>query len=306
MNLIILNKAKAIIRERHREAEERYAYELSKIDKNPLYIKADRDIRTNTLAISRALCNDQDTAELECVNIKLISDFNKIKVELGAPESCYFCTKCNDKGSLDNGTNCSCLTQIYYQLSRELSGVIELPHFTFADNQVATLNCVQKDNLTKLYTSMNKFTANFPNTAYNNILLIGQVGVGKSCLLSAVANDIIMRGFSVQYLSAFALSNLFLKYHTSDAKTRHQYLDSLLTADLLIIDDLGTEPILKNITLEYLDCVLDERVRKHTMISTNLSVADLNARYKERIVSRLTNNKTNVIQLNGTDLRIKK
>ena len=306
MNLIILNKAKNVIKERHREAEERYAYELTKINSNPKYIEADRAIRTNTLAISRALCNDQDTAELECVNIKLISDFNKIKVELGAPESCYFCTKCNDKGTLDNGTKCSCLTQVYYNISRELSGVYELPHFSFKDNNIDNIDCSQKHNLSNLYTSMKGFVNNFPNTPFNNILIKGQVGVGKSCLLSAVANDLITRGFSVQYLTAFSLSNLFLKYHTSDAKIRHQYLDSLLTADLLIIDDLGTEPILKNITLEYLDCVLDERIRKHTMISTNLSVTDLTARYRERIVSRLTTNKTYVIPLDGTDLRIKR
>ena len=306
MNLIILNKAKNIIKERHRQAAESYAYEISKIDKNPLYIQADKAVRASTLAISRALCKGQDTADLENINNKLINEFGDIKVKLGAPADCHFCKHCNDKGTLANGTNCSCLTQVYYTISRELSGVNELPKFSFSDNKISGLHCEQQEKLSRLYVSMQNFTNNFPNTSYSNILLIGAVGVGKSCLLSAVANEIIMRGFSVQYLSAFALNNLFLKYHTSDAKTRHQYLDSLLTADLLIIDDLGTEPILKNITLEYLDCVLDERVRKHTMISTNLSVADMTARYRERIVSRLTNNKTNVIQLSGTDLRIKK
>ena len=306
MNLIILNKAKNIIKERHRAAVESYSYELTKINNNPKYIEADRAIRASTLAISKALAVGADTASLEVENSKLVQQFKNVKLQLGAPESCHFCKICEDKGTLDNGTNCSCLTQVYYNISRELSGVYELPHFSFKDNNIDNIDCSQKSKLSNLYTSMKGFVNNFPNTPFNNILITGQVGVGKSCLLSAVANDLITRGFSVQYLTAFSLSNLFLKYHTSDAKIRHQYLDSLLTADLLIIDDLGTEPILKNITLEYLDCVLDERIRKHTMISTNIAIEDLTARYKERIFSRLTTNKTLVIPLTGTDLRIKK
>ncbi len=306
MNISILKKAKNIIQERGRDSVEKYTYEMSKITSNSKYIAADSAVRSNTLAISKALSKSEDTRTLEAENAKLITKLAEVKLSLGVPANCYSCVACEDKGTLANGTNCACLTKVYYELSRQISGIAELPQFTFENNSISNIECVQKESLGMLYNSMQNYSEKFPNTSVKNILLTGQVGVGKSCLLSATANDLILRGFSVQYLTAFSLNNLFLKYHTSDAKIRHQYLDSLLTCDLLIIDDLGTEPILKNITLEYLHCVLDERVRKHTMISTNLSINEILIRYRERIASRLTNKYTKIIQLNGTDLRIKK
>ena len=59
--------------------------------------------------------------------------------------------------------------------------------------------------------------------------------------------------------------------------------------DLLIIDDLGTEPMLQNITIEQLFNLLNERqmAGRHTVISTNLAMSELQERYTERVTSRL-------------------
>ena len=55
------------------------------------------------------------------------------------------------------------------------------------------------------------------------------------------------------------MNNLFLSYHTSFGAEKSSYLDTVLDPDVLVIDDLGTEPILKNVTLEYLYLILSER-----------------------------------------------
>ena len=79
-----------------------------------------------------------------------------------------------------------------------------------------------------------------------------------------------------------------------------------LDCDLLAIDDLGTEAIYKNVTLEYLYMVINERqiAGKHTLITSNLSVNRLAERYGERIASRILDKKTcYAAEFSGKDIR---
>jgi len=76
---------------------------------------------------------------------------------------------------------------------------------------------------------------------------------------------------------------------------------------VLLIDDLGTEPILKNVTKEYLYNLINIRQinNRATMISTNLSLDNILNRYDERIFSRLANKSlSTTIQLLSRDKRI--
>ena len=81
---------------------------------------------------------------------------------------------------------------------------------------------------------------------------------------------------------------------------------SLIDAPLLLIDDLGTEPMMRNITVEYLFTLLNERAlnKRHTVIATNLTPPLLKERYGERIMSRLSDTKAwDHCRLMGKDLR---
>ena len=103
---------------------------------------------------------------------------------------------------------------------------------------------------------------------------------------------------------------MFLSYHTTNGnEQKNAYLNALIDPDCLIIDDLGTEPMLKNVTKEYLYLILSERSRddKMTIITTNLTPNELLARYNERIFSRLFNKREGfAAQISGTDLRLSK
>ena len=75
---------------------------------------------------------------------------------------------------------------------------------------------------------------------------------------------------------------------------------------VLMLDDLGSEPLMQNITVEQLFHLINERQRKglSTVISTNLTLPELKERYTERIVSRLNDpGNCEVIILEGRDLR---
>ena len=58
--------------------------------------------------------------------------------------------------------------------------------------------------------------------------------------------------------------------------------------ELLLIDDLGTEPLMNNVTVTQLFNLLNERqmAGRHTVISTHLAMSELQERYTERISSR--------------------
>ena len=66
-------------------------------------------------------------------------------------------------------------------------------------------------------------------------------------------------------------------------------LRPLMEAELLLIDDLGTEPLMNNVTVTQLFNLLNERQMsgRHTVLSTNLSMNELQERYTERVTSRL-------------------
>ena len=133
-------------------------------------------------------------------------------------------------------------------------------------------------------------------------------GVGKTYLASCLANEMLKKEYSVCFVSAFALNESLQKYHTTFDGSKSLWLDPFIDADILIIDDLGTEPMIKNVTENYLYLILSERERfsRPVIITTNLKPADINSRYDERIYSRLCNKKNaQLFRIEGDDLRIK-
>ena len=100
-----------------------------------------------------------------------------------------------------------------------------------------------------------------------------------------------------------------MKYHTAPVSDKAFYISLLTGCDLLVIDDLGSEPIYKNVTDEYILMILSERLSNGMpyIVTTNLTQTQLLERYGDRIVSRLNDKHSGVrIEINGEDLRRKK
>lgn len=219
------------------------------------------------------------------------------------------CPICNDTGN-DNGKVCKCVWDKYLQNLKDECNLDERAKFSFED---CNLNLVsdetQKTELSKLYTLMQKYAERYPNVKNNTIVFSGNVGTGKTCIASATIRGIVEKGYCAKILSAYEFISLMLKVHTSPIAERNALLDDVLTADVLFIDDLGTEPMLRNVTVEYLLLVIEERQNSNrtTIITTNLDEGDLINRYGERVYSRL-HHKQNAVQfsLHGKDLRLTK
>ena len=84
-------------------------------------------------------------------------------------------------------------------------------------------------------------------------------------------------------------------------------LNACVEAECLFIDDLGSEPMIANVTTEQLYDLLNKRLQaeRSTVISTNLDSTMLKKRYGERILSRLTDVRNSLHwSFRGKDLRL--
>ena len=122
------------------------------------------------------------------------------------------------------------------------------------------------------------------------------------CICSAVDK----LGFNTLFLSAYELNSVLLKYHTAPIGEKELYAQLLCDCDLLVIDDLGSEPVYKNVTEEYLLMIINRRATNEfpTIITTNLTQEQLLDRYGDRTLSRINDKRRGIfLELKGEDLR---
>lgn len=275
---------------------------------NPSFKQLDTNIVSLNIAIAKAEVNNQDSKEYKKLLTKFINDRTKLLKSIGMKDSDlipqYFCNKCNDTGFYKDNY-CDCVKKIVNDEYSKLNNCTIDSNQTFEKSNYNILG----DDAKIVYKKMQDWCDKFPNTKIKNIVLQGGTGLGKTYLVNAVCNKLISKQFLIQYFTAFGLNNLFLKYHTSFDVDRQNILDNILECDLLVIDDLGSENIFKNVTIEYLYLVLNERSIKNlsTIITSNLSPNAILDRYGERIFSRIINKQNSrLLKITGTDIRLKK
>ncbi len=128
---------------------------------------------------------------------------------------------------------------------------------------------------------------------------------------NCIAKELLESGKTVLYQTAPVLLENVIDYKMNKQKNTSSYLyDSILTVDLLIIDDLGTES-LNSMKLSELFTILNTRILNlnhkltKTIISTNLNIKDIFNTYEERIGSRIAGY-YDIYYFFGDDLRFKK
>lgn len=310
INSEILNSLKAELKAKRNAAIEKAEANKNIALANRDYVTVLNSIGTINFEIAKAKYNNTDFSSLEEQlkelteqKVKLLKQM-KLKAEDLKPK--FTCKKCEDTGVCNNKV-CTCLYRQYTEKLKEICGNKLDPTLNF-DAYDEALHGKGSD-IALACDLLKQFVNKYPTVTYNNILLSGQVGIGKTFLTQAVANALIEKGVFTLFVSSYTLNQNFLKFHTSKDKENNVTLSTFFECDLLIIDDLGTEPIYKNVTLEYLILLLNERIQsgKLTIISTNLTIEGIMNTYGERIFSRLIDKRhTLALNLKGEDLRIKR
>lgn len=229
---------------------------------------------------------------------------NALGHTLAELEPRYACAKCKDTGYVD-GKECSCFKALVYENLRAGCADLLTDISSFADIPTDALSEQDKPAHLKLYAILDKFHREFPDNRTKILGINGPVGTGKSYALCVLANALMKRGFSVLYLNAAEMNSLFLRYHLASLDAKKAIWDPLIDVDLLILDDLGAEQCLKNVTVNYLYSLLTERHGKAIAFTTNLSEAQLLDKYGERVFSRLSDKSVRfMMTLGGKDLRL--
>lgn len=219
----------------------------------------------------------------------------------------YTCKDCQDTGYI-SGSKCHCFRQIGISVLYANSNIEK--YLKSVDFSMISDKYYEGDELVAFNDTYRKainFVENF-DTDFKNLLIYGTVGSGKSLMSACIAKSLIEKEHSVLYFSAAALFDLFSKYsfdYSSKQDLYSSYAD-LFECDLLVIDDLGTEMSNNQFTFSALFTCLNERLlnKKSTIISTNLSPADIAEKYTERVYSRIVEKYT-FCKLSGPDIRFK-
>ena len=222
-------------------------------------------------------------------------------------EPVFSCPDCRDTGYIGR-EKCHCLKQAEISLLYEQSGIEDMltqNNFNLLSYEYYTGEALALFRYA--VETCQSFIKNF-NSDYRNLFFYGTVGTGKSFLSGCVAKELIDQGRSVIYFGAAGLFDLLssVSFDSKNREERQNTYSDLYRCDLLIIDDLGTE-LTNQFTASQLFSLLNERNlgKKSTLISTNLSLAELRDRYSDRIFSRITSN-FEVCRLAGEDIRMYK
>lgn len=221
----------------------------------------------------------------------------------------FFCTICQDTGRAD-GLTCSCYEELIKKLRREainqefplaLSGFDSFSLSRYSALPDAELGTSPQELMGEVLAYCKSYAEAF-DTRCKSLFLMGDAGLGKTHLALAIAGSALDKGFDVVYVSAQDAFSRIEKEHFSGGS---MLLSAMLEADLLIVDDLGTE-FITPFVLSTLYQLVNTRMGRHlpTVYTTNIVTQQLLiTRYTEKVASRLLGS-CEILQFFGKDIRL--
>ena len=206
----------------------------------------------------------------------------------------FRCRLCEDTG-IYKDKECKCMKKRRIEKMYTLSNIHENmkeQNFEKFDSSLFSkepiLNGVsQYDRILEISDTCREGIAGMEKTPFY-ALFMGGVGLGKTFLCSCLAKFAMEMGYSVVYATAYDIADVLVKVKFNRATGEdYETLDLINSCDLLIVDDLGTEGI-NSATNTEIFTVINNRLlnKKSLIISTNLSLKDINRIYGERVFSR--------------------
>lgn len=236
----------------------------------------------------------------------------------------YDCDICKDTGYVfENGKSlmCNCLKQKIYNLEYNQKNINNINNQTFdnfninlfsdkADEKKYNSSISPRENISDIKKAANDFILNFENSDTKNLIFSGGTGLGKTFLSNCIVNELLNQGKTVMYQTAPVMLENLISDLFAKPENQTGISNNLLTVDLLVIDDLGTETM-NSMKFTELYKIINTRLLNQngkslkTIISTNLDLKGLFNTYDERLVSRFIGY-YDIYRFYGDDIRLKK
>lgn len=311
-------------KERQAAAEERKRLLYAR---KPELVDIDRQLRGAILdIITSSLKKGSDPAPA----LRVIRDRNmelqlrqaQLLQDLGYPPDALddvpACKKCSDTGWM--GTRmCDCLKALCAQEQvRELTSLLDLGEQSFdafslewySDLPWPGETLSPRENMEFLYELCLNYAQKFGKFYFRNLFLTGNPGLGKTFLSACIARTVAENGFSVVYDTAV---NLFARFEeqkfsrdVQEGEWAGRETRRYLACDLLILDDLGSElttPFVQSALYTLVNTRLTQN--RATIVSSNLSMDGVRARYNGQTASRLEG-EYRVLRFYGEDIRLQR
>lgn len=268
----------------------------------PALRHAEEEVRVRGIRCALAGAAGRDRTEAAAALTAARQNLTALLASSGRPadalEPRFTCKLCQDTGTI-HGRTCTCVYKVMQQLRRkeieQLSSLsissfdtMELRYYPSTADPDSGLAI--RSYMGQLLSGLKDYAEDFSPAENESLLLMGNAGLGKTHAALAIAGIVLGKGFDVIYVSS---PDFFGKIESSrfdpseDAET---LLRTASTADLLILDDLGTEFVTPYfLTVFY--SLLNNRLgaRLPTIVTTNITDgALLEKRYTEKISSRLS------------------
>lgn len=251
------------------------------------------------------------------------SILRKNNINLSDLEPIYECSLCKDTGYVtENGQTvmCSCLKQKLLNIEYNKSNIGNLDKENFkkfnlnlysdeVNESKYNADISPRENIKIVAKAAKSFIKNFNNPNEKNLLFSGGTGLGKTFLSNCIVAELLSQGKTVLYQTAPVMLDTLIN-ELFDKDSNNTFSQNLLSVELLVIDDLGTETM-NSMKFTELYKIINTRLLNQngkitkTIISTNLDLQGLFNTYDERIVSRFIGN-YNIFRFFGDDIRFKK
>ncbi|MCQ2442635.1 MAG: ATP-binding protein [Oscillospiraceae bacterium] len=312
----VIHAATQRLRQRREDNQQEYARRRSEVyQRLPRIQTIDHQLRkTVTLAATTALKKGADPAQaiaaIRDANLALQQERAQLLQRNGySPDYLLekpVCPLCKDSGWV-GARMCDCLKSLCTEEQNLLlSSMLDLKDQSFENFRLDYYSPTDQAIMGMVLNICRNFAVEFGTYAYQNLMLFGPPGVGKTFLSAAIARVVSERGFSVVYDTAIQIFSQFeMEKFTHDPesiKSTQRYL----SCDLLILDDLGSEflsPMVQTTLYHLINARLVSN--RCTVISTNLTLTDIDTRYSRQSASRLKG-EYQLLRCVGPDIRQKK
>lgn len=318
-NKEILKKAADIINQRRNKAKAVNDMRFEEINsKIPEICEINAQLARTGMEILTVMRSGGNTSEklskLKERNLEAQRMVKNLLKQNGYPENYldikYTCDKCLDTGTC-GGRRCVCFKELTARLSTEKmneNSQIMLCSFDkfkldYYQGKTPEETAKYRDTMSKTFNYCKEYAENFSRSS-ENILILGETGLGKTHLSLSIANEVLKKGFNVLYDSTINYLRQIESEHFGRSYENTDTLETLLSADLLILDDLGSE-----FETQFYNSIIYNIVNTRmcrnipTIISTNLNHEEIQKKYDNRTASRLLAS-YNCLIFVGTDIRI--